>query len=655
MELYGSALLAWQLAVDARTRMEVPRTVTNTLRKIAAALLALSAVAAAPAGGPIDTSGTPLPDDLLGVNAHVIWDGSPQEQVDQIAASGISWIRADFDWGLLEPSRGRYDWSWSDNLMAATSRDGIDVLAIIDYSAPWASSDPSGGGDIHYPPSDPADFARFSAAVAQRYGTGGDFWRQNPGITARPLTAMEIWNEPFGHWFWKPEPDLTAYLGLVRATIAAVDRVQPNMRILIAGDALEYRNDGQVPWLERLLEEDPEIPSLIDAWAIHPYPDPPGLPAWYSPKDPRYGVRGAVEETIRISEAAQTGLPIWITEVGWCTAGGACGDVDEQQQTEYLLDVLASAVTMWDSTVEKVFVYSFDRSTGIAGDREGNYGLRRSDGSAKPAWEALTALGHGGTLPCPVFEDGPAPGDGVAPDSKHTLGLVDIASGQWRLMDSLSGRQVDRFYFGNPGDVPFMGDWDGDGIETPGLYRQSDGYVYLRNSNTQGIADIRFFFGNPGDIPLAGDFNGDGLDTVSIYRPSNQTFYIINKLGSNDRGLGAAEFEYVFGNPGDKPFVGDFDGDGVETVGLHRESTGLVYFRNSHTRGIADIQFIFGNPGDRLVAGDWTGDGVFTAGLFRPTNFRVYLKSTNSTGIADRSICTASGVNQIPVAGRTSP
>ena len=83
-----------------------------------------------------------------------------------------------------------------------------------------------------------------------------------------------------------------------------------------------------------------------------------------------------------------------------------------------------------------------------------------------------------------------------------------------------------------------MGDWDGDGVETPGLYRQSDGYVYLRNSNTQGIADIKFFFGNPGDVPIAGDFNGDGFDTVSIYRPSNQTFYIINKLGSNDGGLG---------------------------------------------------------------------------------------------------------------------
>ena len=216
----------------------------------------------------------------------------------------------------------------------------------------------------------------------------------------------------------------------------------------------------------------------------------------------------------------------------------------------------------------------------------------------------------------------------------HRAGLVDPAQARWFFYDD-SGQLVNQFFFGKPGDVPIFGDWDGDGIETPGMYRQSDGYVYVRNSNTQGAADIKFFFGNPGDVPIAGDFNGDGYDTVSIYRPSNQTFYIINKLGANDGGLGAAEFSYVFGIPGDKPFVGDFDGDGLETVGLHRESTGLVFFRNSHTQGNADNQFIFGDPGDRLIAGDWTGNGVFTPGLFRPSEGKLYFRYTNTQGNAD--------------------
>ncbi|GMQ85593.1 MAG: hypothetical protein BMS9Abin07_1160 [Acidimicrobiia bacterium] len=229
--------------------------------------------------------------------------------------------------------------------------------------------------------------------------------------------------------------------------------------------------------------------------------------------------------------------------------------------------------------------------------------------------------------------DDPCPG--VSCDTVYT---VD-AGGRWTLWDALNVfSATSSFYFGNPGDVGFSGDWNCDGVATPGLYRQSDGFVYLRNSNTQGVADITFFFGNPGDVPVAGDFNGDGCDTVSLYRPSEGKFYVVNELGVDGGGLGAAEISYFFGNPGDKPFAGDFDGDGVDTFGLHRESTGFVYFRNSHTQGVADSQFVYGDPGDILFAGDWDGDGDDTVAVYRPGNGVLYVKLNNTQGVADHTI-----------------
>ena len=224
------------------------------------------------------------------------------------------------------------------------------------------------------------------------------------------------------------------------------------------------------------------------------------------------------------------------------------------------------------------------------------------------------------------------------------LGLVDTMSGLWKVGGGA-------FYYGDPGDYPFVGDWDGDGVDTPGLYRQSDGYVYLRNSNTQGIADIKFFFGDPGDVAIAGDFNGDGFDTVSIYRPSNQTFYIINELGSNDAGLGAAEFSFMFGDPGDEPFAGDLNGDGIDEVGLHRDTTGLVYYRNTLTTGIADVSFIWGDPADIVFAGNWNGDKTDTVGLLRHSDSTFYWRNTNTQGIADGSALVAGGSTDAPVAG----
>jgi len=237
-----------------------------------------------------------------------------------------------------------------------------------------------------------------------------------------------------------------------------------------------------------------------------------------------------------------------------------------------------------------------------------------------------------------LFAGATAAGAGISDDGIDGVGVVDVSSGVWYLRDAGTG-DTTSFYFGNPGDVPLMGDWDGDGVDTPGMYRQSDGFVYLSNSNTEGVADIRFFFGDPSDVPLAGDFDGDGFDTVSIYRPSNQTFYVINELGADGGGLGAADFSYVFGNPGDAPFSGDFDGDGIDTFGLHRESTGLVYFRNSHTGGIADSQFIYGDPGDKIIAGKWTTEHTTdTVGLYRRSLGEFFLRHDNSSGNADARI-----------------
>jgi len=269
---------------------------------------------------------------------------------------------------------------------------------------------------------------------------------------------------------------------------------------------------------------------------------------------------------------------------------------------------------------------------GDSGNAEGtaphlHFQLRDPDGIPFNAYLSLRAAEAGPPPPTtPLCPDG-----GVC----DTVAFQD-AGGQFNLWaDLVANPPTTRFFFGNPGDLAFAGDWDCDGVETPGLYRRSDGYVYLRNSNTQGVADVTFFFGIPGDMAVAGDFNNDGCDTVSIYRPSEARFYVINELGSADGGLGDADYSFLFGNLGDKPFIGDFNGDGIDTIGLHRESTGLVYFRNSNTTGIADFQFIFGNPGDKLTAGDWDGDGDDTVAVYRPSNGMFYIRNSNTQGNAD--------------------
>ncbi|HHC08699.1 MAG TPA: hypothetical protein ENK55_08270 [Actinobacteria bacterium] len=132
--------------------------------------------------------------------------------------------------------------------------------------------------------------------------------------------------------------------------------------------------------------------------------------------------------------------------------------------------------------------------------------------------------------------------------------------------------------------------------------------------------------------------------------------YIINELGENDGGLGAAEFSYPFGEVGDEPFVGDFDGDGIDTVGLHRPDAGLVFYRNDHLGGIAEDSFVFGDPGDRVFAGRWarpdgTDPAVDTLGLFRPHQGAFHLRLEPGPGSAQPPI-PYGAARMLPVVGR---
>jgi len=223
------------------------------------------------------------------------------------------------------------------------------------------------------------------------------------------------------------------------------------------------------------------------------------------------------------------------------------------------------------------------------------------------------------------------------------VGLQNPNSGFWELVEN--DAEYNDFYYGTPGDLAVACDWDGDGIDTVGLYRPSDGFLYLRNSNTQGPGETEIFYGEPADIPVCGDWDGDGTESVGVYRPRNATFYLRN---SNTQGF--ADISFIFGNPGDVPFAGDWDGDGIDTVGLYRQSTGFVYITNTNQFGVADFEAFYGNPGDRFVVGDWDGNGEDSFGIYRPTDQKFYLSNVVGQAIADIEISAGTSAT-VPIAG----
>lgn len=336
----------------------------------------------------------------VGLNTHLVWVSQAEAQAGYAAAAagGVGWIREEFPWRVVEPRPGKYSWRRTDSMMTAASLAGVNVLGILAYSAPWASSDPTGAGNSKYPPRVAADYARYAAAVVSRYGPGGHFWSTHPELPAKPLTAVQIWNEPFGHWFWKPNPSPAAYAKLARAAALAIRAVKPGTTILVSGDVLQVRTDGAISdWLRSLRAADPGLNTLVDAYSVQPYPHPRTHGPQVARGDPRWDYR-----RVTLTRQVDPSLPIWITEVGWSTAD-TDDSVSETVQASYVTGAVRRALGEWGDYVERIFVYSLDRDSTDRGDREGHYGLLRRDGSAKPAWTALKALlaGSGARLRAP--------------------------------------------------------------------------------------------------------------------------------------------------------------------------------------------------------------------------------------------------------------
>ncbi|MGI8576064.1 MAG: CAP domain-containing protein [Egibacteraceae bacterium] len=158
--------------------------------------------------------------------------------------------------------------------------------------------------------------------------------------------------------------------------------------------------------------------------------------------------------------------------------------------------------------------------------------------------------------------------------------------------------------------VPLLGDWNGDGVDTPGRF--TSGVFRLHKRLRSGGTNRRLAFGRRGDVPLVGDWNGDGHDTVGIRRGS----WFILRLSNRWR---SRVIRFSFGRQSDRPLVGDWNGDGRDTLGLQRGNRYLL--RDLLGGGRVHPKLRYGRASDRAVVGDWNGDGVDTIGQRRGRRF----------------------------------
>ena len=110
----------------------------------------------------------------------------------------------------------------------------------------------------------------------------------------------------------------------------------------------------------------------------------------------------------------------------------------------------------------------------------------------------------------------------------HTdrVGVYNPLSGTFFL--KMDGSEAVQVGFGNPEKVPLIGDWDGDGVSTVGVYDPESARFFVKNKNEPGFANLQVQFGAPKLRPLVGDWDGDGKDSFGVYDPDTATFSLTN-------------------------------------------------------------------------------------------------------------------------------
>jgi len=287
-----------------------------------------------------------LMDDYFGVNVS----GCTADPHDIKKVAG--WVRDYSKWRWLEPEKDQYHFTNAlgymnyDAWYRALDSQGIKSLFVVQQTPAWvmgkdSSFAPSSGQDgLH--PDQYTDAASFFYQLAARYGhrkTEAARLRTPDKLSGlRLMDAIEVYNEPDGHW--GAHMSLQQYAALLNAAYDGnsdsmkgqygIKAADPDMLVSIGGLT------GNLQSLEKIVAYAGRAPfDIINAH-------------YYTFRKVRENLRVSVapewsslvpdmKEMVAWSRQHAPGKPIWLTEIGWDTKPYNPESVTQQEAANYLI------------------------------------------------------------------------------------------------------------------------------------------------------------------------------------------------------------------------------------------------------------------------------------------------------------------------------
>ncbi len=308
----------------------------------------------------------------FGVASHPLWsnrgEADVERELDAMAAAGVRWNRFDVGWVSFEPRKGEFSSWWFarlDRVVKACLDRGIEPQFVIISTPGWANDNRG----WTYPPARPSDISGFVRALAFRY--------------RGRVRYFEVWNEPDVATYWRPSPDATAYVQMLKAAHAAAKEANPES-VIISGGLL----GNDLDFVQRMY--DAGAKGYFDLLGLHLYPGHSGP---YQPHDPynivnaRWNFYGIPGLRAKLESNGDAGKNIWISEFGWQTSLAGQWPVSEATQALYIGQSYDRIFEDFPY-VEAACVYDIRNDGTNLRNPEQNLGLLRWNLAPKPSYYA---------------------------------------------------------------------------------------------------------------------------------------------------------------------------------------------------------------------------------------------------------------------------
>jgi hypothetical protein len=249
---------------------------------------------------------------------------------------------------------------------------------------------------------------------------------------------------------------------------------------------------------------------------------------------------------------------------------------------------------------------------------------------------------------------------------------VNMGQGQW-IVASLNGKILKRVAFGPRGGIPVPGDFNGDGLADVAVFLDGHWFIDLNGDGVWDDGDLWAKLGDANDLPVSGDWDGDGKADIGIFGPqwlgdlralvaepglpdaqnavlgrtknvppdpseATDGQRLLKRTAQGKLRADLIDHVFQFGVGGDRPVAGDFNGDGVKTVGVFRHGKWYLDVDGDGRWSPADVYAEFGQEDDLPVVGDWTGDGKAKLGVFRHGQFILDTNNNHVIDPADKTV-----------------